>query len=254
MVGGHHQGRRRRPGDSFDTGRAKVGVERGEWEAIQVEQVASMEEFDYSHLWEKGAVIEVADYWGAGAATMTVEDTKGGTEALTYENMRVTPIAAVYTNGIRVDPASFQFMKIEEMALVKVDLADNTRIDDGYYCMVRLGTIDTNGEQISFTVVVDGNQAMKLDPKELFVKMKRGDSVRMSLSTIPFGGITIDDLEKILKKNGITEEAMPKRLFNLLGYGSQSVSLADVRKAMREGAVLNQVIGVNDIKRDNPGD
>lgn len=237
-----------------DDGTRMIWGENG-WEAVQVEQVASMEGFDYSLLWEKGAVIEVADYWGAGGATMTVEDTKGGTEALTYENMRVTPLSAARVHGIQFGAASFQFMKIEEMALVKVDLADNTRINDGYYCMVRLGTIDTNGEQISFTVVVDTNDSMDLDQQELFAKMKRGDSVGMSITFVPSGGVITDDLEAFLAEGDSSEAEELNRdfRFSLLGFGSQPVSLADVRNRMREGGVLGPaIIEIGNFRLDNP--
>lgn len=216
--------------------------ENYQWQVYEAEQVASMAEMDYSLLWEKGAVIEVADYWGAGRAVMTVEDTKGGTEEIRYEEKLLINPESTHSGDFVIERLAFQNLTVEEMSLVSVDLADNEQVADGQLCILRLGTL-YNGEQVSFQVVVGGNVFGDLDPERLFESLKRGDSILMEVGIVTGGETNLGYyVGKEYPDTG--PERKKKVLFTLLGNGYTEVSKKIVLQTIRNGGVLNGNIGI----------
>lgn len=203
-------------------------------------EIASMAEFDPAWYKEVGKVIEVADLYGAGAATITVEAEKLPTEGqvLEYQTLVHKTDASVNIRGVRLDKINLGNLTIEGMRLVKVDLADNTINADGYWLVLQLGTkFDSN--QLSFTMVDTGNVFMDHLPEKIFENWQAGQSIGSMSTSLSAKGLSTDDRETLFNLGDKTPEQRAKARFTKIGSMSAGNTWTTIMAEMKAGGILD---------------
>jgi hypothetical protein len=217
----------------------------GEWvEVVQAVEISTMEEFEREWYHEEGKIIKVADLYGAGAATITVEKVEipePGQE-LTYEKLDWLDQRAVTlgNSNIRVDGLTLMNLTVEGKSLLAVDLDDNSLAADGDWCLFRLGAL-LDGRQVSFDLVVNGNVFQGTTGRSIYDNWGIGDIVNnLLLLFFPLGNVSFADLEMHRNKNGLSDEEIKVGLTDVLGPSSTGFTKKDIFRVIREGGLLDK--------------
>ena len=205
-------------------------------------ELASMDQFERQTYWEQGTVIAVEDLYGAGPATISieqVEEAKPG-QVLDYQQLDYLDQQSGDFGGITINRITLMNLTLEAKSLVRVDIGDNSQIADGEWCVMRLGTL-VNGAHTSFEVVVSGNITDNTTGRSICEDWKVGDIVdALGLSFFPQGNVSIDHIREHMLVGGLDEQGISIRLFELLGEGSEPLNRRDILDLVKEGGILDK--------------
>lgn len=212
--------------------------------AMPTFEIASMAEFDQAWYKEVGKVVEVADLYGAGAATITVEAEKLPAEGqvFAYEEMEKVNTTVISFLGKKLEVYLLRNLKVESMSLVSIDVADNSVIADGKWCLFKFGTL-RNGKLVHFGILADGNLFMNTTSQQVFDGTNVGDMVGMSFEIFPSGGVTLEKFAKnVLVKRKLAVTDYPNYLFSELLFTQKGITIDEVMKGIEEGIILGEGI------------
>jgi len=209
-----------------------------------------MSEFDRAWFNEVGKVVEVADLYGSGEAKITVAQVKEPTDgqALNYEEMFSLDQESATKGPFTYKRLSLQNLTVERVSLLKVDIADNTRVGDGEWCVFQFGTL-VGGKQVSFEMVVKGNFFNGKLGQDIFTQWEPGEAVSVDFAYSPYDGVTMDDLDNyFINKKDRSEAELKTIRLTILGMGNVAMTKEEIMRIINQGGSFDgDGVGVNDI-------
>ena len=211
-----------------------------------------MSQYDRAWFDEVGRTVKVTNLYSIGEATLTVEEIKKPAEGQVLEYRELLPLdqETRVKNSVTIKGLNIQFLTVEQMSLVIVDIADNAgmKVADGEWCVFRLGAL-LNGKQVSFGIVTKGNFFKKQLGRDIFAAWEPGEMIwALYISYFPDGELTREEGEGLINRDAVaSEEDLAKVRFTLLGRGSVAINRQGILDIIAKGGIL----GVDDVSVDS---
>jgi len=199
--------------------------------------IDNMEQFDSAWYDEEGKVVEVSDLYGEGSATITIEQVKQLDEGqeLVYHELETLDQNPGTVGSYKNDYLLLKNLTLEQASLIKIDLADNTRVGDGYWSVFRMGTL-INGQHTSFSIFVTGNPFTGVSTEDIFEDWQAGDPVqRLIVGYLPGGGLTLEYMESQIENQ--PSSLGQYRLYNLVDV-FEAINRRSLMQMISSGEVL----------------